>query len=167
MKSTMPSISLIGFSGAGKSTIGPIIAEEFGLPFFDLDTEYEEVRSANREPIRAGAPAKDKSPERANFANSLLAIAEGKVVALGYDDFSPEIAMGSARKHSLSVWIKADKGARLGKTYFVYAPLFAKFTEEQQETIYACADLTVDVKDLPAPAAADQVIQAINTHLGR
>jgi shikimate kinase len=37
------SVFLIGLSGSGKSTVGPLLAERLGLPFVDTDTEIEEM----------------------------------------------------------------------------------------------------------------------------
>lgn len=41
---------LVGFSGSGKSTVGPLLADRLGVPFVDLDEEIE--RRAGRS-IRA------------------------------------------------------------------------------------------------------------------
>ncbi len=35
------SIALIGFMGAGKSTVGRLLADRLGMPFLDLDAEIE------------------------------------------------------------------------------------------------------------------------------
>lgn len=37
----MGSVFLVGFMGSGKSTVGPLLAAELGLPFADLDDDIE------------------------------------------------------------------------------------------------------------------------------
>lgn len=39
----MKSIALIGFMGAGKSTIGPMLAERLGMSFVETDALIEET----------------------------------------------------------------------------------------------------------------------------
>ena len=39
-------VALIGFMGAGKTTLGAKAAERLGRPFLDLDRELREVRRA-------------------------------------------------------------------------------------------------------------------------
>ena len=40
---TPPVIALIGLRGAGKSTVGPLLAERLGVPFVELDTLIEDA----------------------------------------------------------------------------------------------------------------------------
>ena len=37
----MSHIVLVGLPGSGKSTVGPLLAEQLGAPFMDLDAEIE------------------------------------------------------------------------------------------------------------------------------
>ena len=41
MGAEMKGISLIGFMGSGKSTVGRLLADNLGIPFVDLDEEIE------------------------------------------------------------------------------------------------------------------------------
>ena len=40
----MKSIILIGYMGAGKTTIGKVLARELGVEFYDLDNFWEDAR---------------------------------------------------------------------------------------------------------------------------
>ncbi len=62
----MKSIILIGYMGAGKSTIGKILAEKKQIPFFDTDIGIEEKQGRKiseifRHPIPPAAIAQPSS----------------------------------------------------------------------------------------------------------
>lgn len=79
-----PSILLLtGFMGAGKSTVGPIVAARAGLPFVDLDDEIARAAGASVAEIFAGrGEAAFRELERAALRR-LLDDAAPCVVALG------------------------------------------------------------------------------------
>ena len=43
MTESAPSVWLVGLSGAGKSTVGPLLAQRLGYDFVDLDARVEEL----------------------------------------------------------------------------------------------------------------------------
>ena len=79
----MRTIALSGFMAAGKSTVGPLVAERTGLPFVDTDAEV--ARRAGRsvaELFRDEGEAAFRAKERA-VVTELLADGVPRVLALG------------------------------------------------------------------------------------
>jgi len=72
---------VMGVSGTGKSTIGKLIAHDFGIPFFDGDDFHPE---ANIQKMTSGHPLNDKDREGWLKDLNTLAISykkEGAVIA--------------------------------------------------------------------------------------
>lgn len=78
----MNHVFVIGFMGAGKSTVGPLLARELGLPFVDADAEIErrEGRSVS-DVFVADGEAAFRDLEREEIAR--LAAGPAAVVACG------------------------------------------------------------------------------------
>ncbi len=99
-------IALVGFMGAGKSTIGRLLAEARSLPFRDADAEVER---------RAGRPVADLFAERGEAAFRELEaavvaelLASGPaVVALGGGAVRPPTT-GVLERDALVVWLDVD-----------------------------------------------------------
>jgi shikimate kinase len=78
----MSHIFLVGFMGAGKSTVGRLVADRLGLPFADLDETVEEAAGRTVAEIWSGSgEAAFRAAESAALAS--LAAAEPTVVACG------------------------------------------------------------------------------------
>lgn len=75
---------LVGFSGAGKSTVGPLVAAAVSRDFIDLDTEIEHrAGRALADLIPAEGEAAFRAREHAALAAVLEGATEPLVVALG------------------------------------------------------------------------------------
>jgi len=82
-------IFLIGFMGAGKSTVGPRLADRLGWEFIDLD---QEIEAAQRKSIREIFQEKGESCFRALETAAMKALDQKLdcVVALGGGAFAQE-----------------------------------------------------------------------------
>lgn len=71
-----PVIYIMGVAGSGKTTIGKLLAEQTGLPFFDGD-DYHPVE--NKEKMKAGNPLNDEDRQQWLHKLNLLAIGQSKM----------------------------------------------------------------------------------------
>lgn len=78
----MRHLFLIGFMGAGKSTVGRLVADDLGLPFVDLDSSIEQTIGM---PIALFFEMEGESAFRAVESSCLLALvaSDSTVVACG------------------------------------------------------------------------------------
>lgn len=168
------SVVLIGLMGAGKTSIGRILAERLGLPFVDADAEIERAAGATIEEIFArDGEAVFRSGER-RVIDRLLA-GPPAIIATGGGAFMDASTRATVRERGISVWLKANletlvkrtarRGGRpllaQGDPREVLARLMA-----QRYRIYGEADVTVETGEEPAESVTDAVIAALEAHIG-
>lgn len=90
MLSTMPTnLFLIGFSGSGKSTIGPPLAKKLKAEFFDTDSIIEKETGCRISKLfNRDGETRFRELERLAIKSVLLSKAKRKVVALGGGAFA-------------------------------------------------------------------------------
>lgn len=71
-------IYIMGVSGSGKTTIGKLLAEKIGLPFFDADDYHI---AANKEKMKNGTPLTDD--DRAEWLKTINQLAKEQVKLKG------------------------------------------------------------------------------------
>lgn len=155
-------IVLVGFMGAGKSTVGPLVAEALGWSFLDLDVELAR---------RLGTSIADVFRTRGESAFRIeeLRLAEEAasldrhVLAAGGGAFAQEATRDALRHGALTVWLQCglpavlarippDGSRPLAGDRETIAKLFA-----QRESSYRQADCRVDAEQAPSAVARDVV----------
>ncbi len=167
-------IILVGLMGAGKSSIGRLVAARLGLEFVDADAEIESAAHASIEEIfETHGVAAFRSGER-RVIERLLA-GPVRVVATGGGAFMDDDTRRQIKALAHSVWLKADletllkRVARRGGRPLlknkdprtVLAALMAA-----RDPVYAEADITVETSENPPAEVADRMIKALESHLG-
>ncbi|MBV9749480.1 MAG: helix-turn-helix transcriptional regulator [Acetobacteraceae bacterium] len=100
-------IALIGLRGAGKSTLGRMLAESRQLPFYELDREVERASGmALSEIFELHGQAGFRRLERAALER-LVANPAGAVVATGGGIVADPATFRLLLDHCLTVWIRA------------------------------------------------------------
>jgi len=114
-------ILLSGFMGAGKTTVGRLLAERLGVPFRDLDAMIEERTGRSvRELFESAGESEFRRLEREALAAACAV--DPAVVALGGGTLSAPGGLELARRSGVVVWLHppfstiARRIGALGKT---------------------------------------------------
>lgn len=167
------SVVLVGMMGAGKTSVGRILAGKLDLPFVDADAEIETAAQSTIEEIFArDGEAAFRSGERRVIARLL----DGPmaVIATGGGAFMNPETRARIAEQGVSIWLRADielllkrvarrKDRPLLKTGDMRETLTRLLAE--REPVYAEADVTVDSGEQSAELVADKVIAALTAHL--
>ena len=102
-----PRIALVGLRGAGKSTLGPLLAQDLGFPFVELSREIEQVAACSIHEIQAlyGQSAYRRYERRAldetirRYSAAVIAIPGGLVA-------DPE-SFNLVLQNCTSIWLQA------------------------------------------------------------
>jgi shikimate kinase len=142
-------VVLVGFMGAGKSTVGPLVARRLGWAFLDLDDDVEAAAGRTVPEIFAtDGEAAFRAAERA--AAERASSRERLVLATGGGAFTVPETRSVLQRGALTVWLRcgldallaripADGSRPLAANRATIGPLLAG-----REPSYALADLTVD-----------------------
>jgi len=159
-------IYLIGFMGAGKTTVGRRVAKKLGWKFIDLDAEIE--RREGRpiaEIFRQDGEPHFRYIERLCLKD--LSSSRKSVIALGGGTFTDPENRNLAEKTGLTVWLKVSfsklvQRVRIDGT----RPKFVDSSQAEQlyesrEPLYALAKVHISTDDGTPESAADEIIGAL------
>jgi shikimate kinase len=160
---------LVGLMGAGKSSVGRLVAQQLGIPFVDSDIEIERV---SRMTITELFAAYGEEEFRALETRVMKRLLKGgpRVVSTGGGAFINDRTRRHIKKGGLSVWLKADLDVlwdRVNKRDT--RPLLKSENPKQtlenlmnaRYPVYAEADLTVLSRDVRKEVMADEVLRAM------
>lgn len=158
-------IALTGFMGSGKTTVGRVVADSLGCPFFDLDDII--VKKAGK-----GIPAifaEDGEPAfRALEASCLQAFVKKYsqstvVLALGGGTLQDDASARLVKERTLCIYLQASMDTikeRLGNP--TGRPLasgdWAPLLESRLATYAATAEITLNTDGLTPEEVADEII---------
>jgi shikimate kinase len=160
-------VVLVGFMGAGKSTVGPEVARALGFGFLDLDRALERRLGLSvPELFRTRGEAAFRAEELAEARTA--AGLQRHVIAAGGGAFAQDETRDALRSGAFSVWLRCgldaifdriptDGSRPLAMDRATIEELFV-----QRESSYRQADRVVDAEQEPASVARD-VVQAYLT----
>ena len=160
---------LVGLMGAGKSSVGRIVAHQLGIPFVDSDAEIEKVSRMSITELFAAYGEEEFRALEGRVMKRLLKNGP-RVVSTGGGAFINDRTRKHIKKGGVSVWLKADLDVlweRVNKRDT--RPLLK--TENPKQTlenlmnarypIYELADLTVLSRDVRKELMAEEVLKAV------
>jgi len=162
-------VLLIGMMGAGKTTVGRLVAEALGCPYLDSDAEVERTTGRSvPELFATDGEAAFRAAESAVLADALgrpgpcvVSVAGGAVL----DPDNRSLLRGAG----VVVWLRARPatlaarvGAGAGRPLLGSDPAaaLARLEAERRPFYAELADVVVDVDDLEAGEAAERVLAA-------
>jgi shikimate kinase/3-dehydroquinate synthase len=157
-------VALVGFMGAGKTTLGQEVARRLGREFVDLDEEIERRIG----PISEAFGKYGEATFREVEATTCEAVAEGepKVIALGGGAITTPDIRAVLRKRARAIWIDIDVETAWARSRDSDRPLaqneaeFRRLYEERRPLYEQVADAT-------ARDADDVVLAAASVHVER
>jgi len=159
-------VVLVGFMGAGKSTIGPLVAERLGWSFLDLDTRIEE-RTGRRiaELFRDRGEPAFRELERAAAQEAMRQAR--LVLAAGGGAFAQPATREALRKGSVTVWLRCDLPTILarvpadGRRPLAANRAIMKALLAEREPSYQLSEVVVDTSEGTPEAVARQVLEKL------
>ncbi len=152
------SISLIGFMGVGKSTLGKKLSEKLKLEFYDTDKEVEKKtgKSINDIFIDYGEDYFREMEE--NIIINLLNRKESLVISFGGGAYLNANIRKNMCKKTISIWLDADIKSiltRLSRSNNI-RPLMNKLSSnsdiekllKKRNKVYKKADIRIDISSL-------------------
>ncbi|MBS2021220.1 MAG: chorismate synthase [Deltaproteobacteria bacterium] len=130
---------LCGLSGAGKSTVGPLVAQALGLPFADVDAEIERESGKRVAEIFAG---EGEAAFRAREAAAVRTLSRGprQVIALGGGALGSRAVRLAVRRTGHLVWLAASVADCLTRLSDPGVPVRPLLTGDAQARLTALAE---------------------------
>ena len=158
-------VALIGFMGAGKSTLGAEIAQRLGRRLVDLDRELERsVRQTIPELFAQRGEAEFRVLEAEATINA-LENERPAVLALGGGAVETPRIRRALRENALSVWVDVDPATAWGRVAGKGRPLaqdeesFRALHERRRPLYEECADVRADEAEDVVLAAAGILVE--------
>ncbi len=163
----MSHVFLIGFMGAGKSTVGPLVADVLDRPFVDLDERIAREQGRSIADIfEADGEQHFRHLERE--AVEALVAEPDAVVACGGGIVTVADTAARLRVLGTVVYLETtvdEALARIGdissRPLLADAGAAARLLESRREAYEAAADVTVDTVGLEPAAIADEIVVAV------
>jgi shikimate kinase / 3-dehydroquinate synthase len=157
-------VALIGFMGAGKTTLGAEVAERLGRRFVDLDRELEKSIRLSIPEIFEERGEEEFRQLEAEAALEVLRDERPVVMALGGGAVETPVIRGALREHALTLHVDVDPETAWVRTRSTGRPLAQD--EESFRTLFeARRPLYAETADAVAGDAETVVLAAGGIHV--
>ncbi|HET9698556.1 MAG TPA: helix-turn-helix transcriptional regulator [Terriglobales bacterium] len=167
-------IALIGLRGAGKSTVGKLLAEELGVPFFELDRLVEEASGVPMNMVfdLYGQGGFRRFERRC--LEELLEKESAFVLATGGGIVSEAETFSRLRERCFSVWLQATPEEHMSRVIaqgdmrpmaqHPEAMSELKHILADRESLYARADLTIRTSGRSVESIKHDIVAAVRSN---
>jgi shikimate kinase len=161
-------IVLIGMPGAGKSTVGVILAKLASLDFIDTDVL---IQSCERRSLQSIIDSQGYLALREIEERTLLGLeCRGHVIATGGSAVYSRAAMAHLAENGVVVFLDVDlatlesRSLDLGRRGIAKHPdqSFAELFEERRRLYLACADVVIDCEGLRHDKVCTEILGALH-----
>lgn len=163
-------ILLVGMMGCGKTTLGKVLSRRLNLPFIDSDKEIEKASGCSISDLFATYGEEEFRRGEERIMARLLTESKPCVLSSGGGAFLSLKTQAIAKKHAISVWIRADVDLLSHRTEGrKHRPLVpAKDNKKAIERLvkecyplYANADLTLDTHPEPISKTVQRLLKLL------
>lgn len=163
-------IFLVGFMGAGKSTVGTILAQKLGYGYCDAD-KFIESRAGTTITQIFAEHGEQHFRDLESESMELLSAGAKQVIATGGGVIQRERNWDAMKSGGITIYLKAPieviwgriKDSKDRPLLQVENPLdTARELLEKRTPLYEKADLIVDTSNLSLEEVADEIIRTIN-----
>lgn len=163
---------MVGLPGAGKSTVGRLVADRLGAPFVDLDAVMvRRMQMPVTQIFGEFGELKFRELERETMQSILGG--EASVIAPGGGWIAQDGELEKAKPRSFIIYLKtlvttAVERAGAGGRPLLEGDPMERMRQllKEREPLYTRADLEVKNDHRPAEAAVDEIVQAARTRAG-
>jgi shikimate kinase len=162
-----PGLYLVGFMGCGKSTIGQVLAEQLGWPFFDVDAEIEAAEGTSIAQIfdeRGEAAFRDLETKMIHKRVKQVQIGIPGVIVLGGGAFVQPNNFELLENNGVTVWLDCpleivrrrlgdDNTRPLARNPEMLARLY-----EDRRPLYSRADFRIEISDEEIPSIVTRIL---------
>jgi shikimate kinase len=162
---------LVGFMGAGKSTVGPLLAARLGWDFLDMDARIEErLGMSVAECFRRLGEEAFREEERKVALD--LVDRERVVIAAGGGAFARDDTRGLLKRNAVTVWLRCGLDAVLrrvpadGRRPLAGNRAIMAARLAEREPSYREADVHVATEEAEPELVVDRVVSAVRERVG-
>ena len=159
-------VYLVGFMGAGKSSVGPLVAAQLGWVFVDLDSEIESREARSIVKIFEESGEQYFRALEGKYLR-LISAKDQRVISLGGGAYNLASNRTFVEKQGLSIYLAASLEKIQERISFDGTrPLFVGADQidelfKLREHSYAMAKICIDTNALSVEEVAEEVVKAV------